>query len=179
MMHQLSPPWIKTIHLLTAYPTSHGKGQMSEWHCQTQHFLTCVCVWSLWHVVSGHSINENEADKFETSLFGKIEKRYDKWEILADAQIRYIDYKYEGLNTSNDLAQLSKDYMFFNPKVGLSYYLTGNSNFYIYGGIAHKEPNRDDFTDAAPGKIPNPERRINSELGYRYNSQTFQFTFNQ
>ena len=122
---------------------------------------------------------ENKANKFESSLFGKTEKRFNNIGLLADAQIRYIDYDYQGLNTSNVLAQLSKSYTFFNPKLGLSYYLNEMSSFYIYGGVAHKEPNRDDFTDAAPGKIPNAERLINSEIGFRFNTKKMKFVFNQ
>ena len=121
----------------------------------------------------------NEANKFESSVFLKGEKRFNNISVLADFQGRNIKYEYEGLNTTNDLTQLSKSYTFFNPKLGLSYYLNEISSFYLYGGVAHKEPNRDDFTDAAPGKLPNPERLINSEIGYRYTANKFQLTFNQ
>lgn len=122
---------------------------------------------------------ENEANKLESSIFGKAEKRFNNLELLIDAQLRYIDYEYQGLNSNSEPGQLSKNYLFVNPKLGLSYFVGKSGNFYIYGGIANKEPNRDDFTDAAPGKLPKHERLINSELGYRFNSQRLQFSFNQ
>ena len=50
----------------------------------------------------------NEANKFESSVFLKGEKRFNNISVLADFQGRNIKYEYEGLNTTNDLTQLSK-----------------------------------------------------------------------
>ena len=65
------------------------------------------------------------------------------------------------------------NYDFFNPKAGLMYDLNEKQKFYASFGIAQREPVRDDFTDADPGKTPKPEKLIDYEAGYEFRSSKF------
>ncbi len=60
---------------------------------------------------------------------------------------------------------------FFNPKLGISY-STKAGTLYASYGIAHREPIRDDYIDAAPGEKPEPETLGNFETGFEKNQYT-------
>jgi len=123
---------------------------------------------------------DNDADKQESSLFFKTEKNVGRFALLADLQIRQLHYSYIGLNQEKDPTRLSENFLFFNPKAGLTYFTdeSRTNNLYLFGGIANKEPNRDDFTDAAPGVLPRPERLYNGEAGYRFSGGKFNLQAN-
>ncbi len=91
---------------------------------------------------------------FTSSLFGFI-----------DLQYRRVGYEING--TDNDLRETNEkiDYNFFNPKVGITYEISRKASVYGSFAVAHREPNRSDFTDAITGAEPKPERLFNSELG--------------
>lgn len=91
--------------------------------------------------------------------------------IYGDLQIRTINYKITG--TDDDLRDIGQehDFFFFNPKAGLFYKLHSNGNLYASFAIAHREPNRDNYTDANPlGPDPVEERLYDYELGYNYDN---------
>ena len=57
--------------------------------------------------------------------------------------------------------------IFFNPKLGLTYYINDNSNVYASLAIGNKEPNRNDYTESTPDSRPKHENLKNLEMGYR------------
>ena len=57
-------------------------------------------------------------------------------------------------------------------------YSTKAGTFYASYGIAHREPIRDDYVDAAPGEKPEPERLGNFELGLRKSGTNFNYAVN-
>ena len=70
-----------------------------------------------------------------------------------------------------------RHFNFFNPKLGLSY-STKAGTLYASYGIAHREPIRDDYVDAAPGEKPEPETLGNLELGLRKSNTNFSYAVN-
>lgn len=93
----------------------------------------------------------------------------------ADMQYRFIDYKIKGKNDvwdwlNGDMQKLdiSKDFSFFNPKAGLFYQLTPNHNVFASVAVAHREPARNNYTDASFNEKPVAERMIDYEAGYTY-----------
>lgn len=112
---------------------------------------------------------DNPAKKQEASLFARSEFAFKKFNYFIDLQLRQLSYHYEGLDEAANPAILHKSFLFFNPKLGSSFLLKPDKPdyLYIYGGVANKEPNRDDFKDAAPGKTPRPERLYDFEFGYK------------
>ncbi len=95
----------------------------------------------------------------------------------GDIQYRTIRYKNGGLGSDLNLLDIDEAFDFFNPKVGISYNLN-LGNIYISYGIAHREPIRDDYTDAPDGEKPKPETLGNLEMGIRKSHPNYQYHVN-
>ncbi|HAD11180.1 MAG TPA: hypothetical protein DCF33_01955 [Saprospirales bacterium] len=89
-----------------------------------------------------------------------------------------MDYTFLGLN--NELAQVDQTVKlrFFNPKVGATYYINPSWQSYIFAGIGHREPNRDDFTQSSPQSRPKSEQMLNVELGARHSRENLKLAAN-
>ncbi|GAB4407921.1 MAG: TonB-dependent receptor [Bacteroidia bacterium] len=94
--------------------------------------------------------------------------------VYADMQVRKIGYtlgnpSLEGPGTDNDGQAIEGDfdYLFFNPKAGLTYLLSPRSHLYASWAVANREPVRSDFIDAPAGRTPLHETLYNWEAGYR------------
>jgi len=87
--------------------------------------------------------------------------------LFADIQIRAINYSTSGVD--NDLVSYDTggDYLFINPKFGLSYQLSQNNMLYASYAIGNREPVRSDFIDAPGGKTPDHETLHNLETGIK------------
>ena len=99
--------------------------------------------------------------------------------LYGDLQYRFIDYRIKGQNDTwdwiNDTMQdlnIHEKFPFFNPKVGLSYRIHPESTVYGSFAVAHREPNRNNYTDAGINETPQPERLQDYELGYKYSGRT-------
>jgi len=92
----------------------------------------------------------------------------------ADLQLRALRYSFVGLDQGGQALDQTVHYRFFNPKFGATYRLNHLSMVYLRYGIAHKEPTRKEFTDSTPDSRPRPERLNNLELGWRFESETWQ-----
>jgi iron complex outermembrane recepter protein len=98
--------------------------------------------------------------------------------LYVDLQLRNIDYSIGGFDDNlKDITQ-HHTYSFFNPKVGLTYDLNDKQKIYASFGIAQREPDRSNFTDADSGKIPRPEKLYDYEGGYEFRSSKFLFRGN-
>jgi iron complex outermembrane recepter protein len=134
----------------------------------------------------GGSMNENfykgKSTKKEVSVYLKTIYSVSKSiEAYVDLQGRFINYqgKGEDLNSGAYLPyDFNLQYNFFNPKAGLTYQLTTNSNVYGYLGVAHREPVRNDIIQASANSLPKPEQLINYELGYRKSWKKSAITLN-
>ncbi|HEX7754675.1 MAG TPA: TonB-dependent receptor plug domain-containing protein [Niabella sp.] len=95
---------------------------------------------------------------------------------FADLQYRNVVYTIDGFREDTSI-HISNTYHFFNPKIGLSYFMNhhnnGSSKIYASYAIANKEPNRDDF-EAGLSEQPRPEHLQDIEAGYQYNAHFFQ-----
>jgi iron complex outermembrane receptor protein len=106
--------------------------------------------------------------------------------IYGDFQFRNINYTLDGidyeLDGNGNLRTLDQNhvYKFFNPKAGVLYDINNNSNTYISYAIAHREPTRTMFKDAAedPSKTPLPEKLIDYEAGYNYRNRNIAANIN-
>jgi len=94
--------------------------------------------------------------------------------LYGDIQYRNVDYTLSGID---------KDfvYNFFNPKGGFSWNFNSRSAAYASLAVAHKEPSRSDIKEAikaGEGERILPERMLDWEFGYKYNSSFFAFSAN-
>jgi iron complex outermembrane recepter protein len=96
-----------------------------------------------------------------------------KLTLYADLQYRHVNYVLDG--SLDDLRTIDQKHLFdfINPKAGVYYDISDNQNVYFSFGIANREPSRDNYKDADPGQIPNPERLYDYELGYNLNLKNF------
>jgi iron complex outermembrane receptor protein len=119
----------------------------------------------------------NTTVKDDANLFAKASWTVARGlSLYADLQYRHISHRIAGTNDNYDWREgveamqtldVDKTYRFFNPKVGVYYDITPRHAVYASVAVAHKEPTRNDFTDAAFGSSPRPERLLDYELGYK------------
>ena len=95
----------------------------------------------------------------------------------VDLQFRFINYEFLGVNNEGIPLDQTVSHQFFNPKIGLQYKHRNNQKTYFSTAVAHREPNRNDYTEGIPGSWPQPERLINTELGWGKNSKNCQMPF--
>ncbi len=118
----------------------------------------------------------NNADKNDASLYVKYtEKLGDHLQSFIDLQARNIDYTIRGFRNNPSLT-VEKNYTFFNPKAGLTYFKKNTQAFVSYARAA-KEPNRDDF-EANPNEQPKAEKLNDFEAGVEQNFKTISWGVN-
>jgi iron complex outermembrane recepter protein len=115
---------------------------------------------------------QGTGNKKDLNTFLKINYNLtDRMNLYADLQFRDIYYSIGGFDENlKDVTQNHK-YNFFNPKTGLVYNLDEKQKVYASLGIARREPARDNFTDADPGKTPVPEKLSDYEAGYEFHTK--------
>lgn len=127
-----------------------------------------------------HRWYENDGDKTDFNIYAKAKYLlFDKLNAYIDLQYRNINYSIDGID--DDLRNITQNHKFefFNPKLGLFYQVNDLHSNYLTFGIANREPNRSNYTDADPGKpLPKPETLYNIELGYNYKSTNTYFSSN-
>ena len=127
---------------------------------------------------------EDKAHKTDLSSFVKANYEVARGlNIFADLQYRFIDYRIAGTidhfikdSQGAMVAQtidLKKTFNFLNPKAGIFYQFAPQHHVYGSIAVAHREPNRKNYTDVTPKDYPRAERLTDYELGYGFRSHTF------
>lgn len=130
---------------------------------------------------SDHEYYANDAIKDDVNVYAKATYEVATGlNLFADLQYRHVEYSIDGNNDNYDwinsqMQKLNVDdkYDFFNPKAGLQYTLNDRNKFYASFAVAHKEPTRNNYTDAKFNTTPMSERLFDYELGYNYLSPRF------
>src|SRR5690625_1977863 len=121
---------------------------------------------------------DNIGNKNEFNLFSKLTWAInDQFSAFADIQYRNITYKTEGPYEGENFI-FKDEFNFFNPKVGLTYQLSNQHQFYFSFAQANREPTRGDYKTALLGnqsdaEYPKSEQLNDFELGWRLNSENF------
>lgn len=116
---------------------------------------------------------DSDAEKYDHSVFVKGLYHINKyWSAFGDIQYRYVHFKTDGINDKWDeggqqMLDVNKRYHFANPKVGLSYQRDGHAAYLSYA-LAHREPERNNFTDNGSYPAPKHETLHDLEAGYGY-----------
>jgi iron complex outermembrane receptor protein len=116
----------------------------------------------------------NTGKKADYSAYAKLNSQ------LSASLNAYLDLQYRGINYtiqgSDDKAgervEVDKRWNFFNPKAGLNF-RRGAHNAFVSFSVANREPNRDNFTEAAPDERPRHETLYDYEAGYSFRSPSF------
>lgn len=122
----------------------------------------------------------NTGRKFDANIYGRADVNIsDRLSVYADMQLRRVRYSIRGASDNFDWAKnrpadldIMRRYTFFNPKAGVTY-THGDHRLFASVSVAHKEPVRDNFTDADSLHYPNPERLIDWELGWRFDTKFY------
>ncbi|MCX6306970.1 MAG: TonB-dependent receptor [Bacteroidetes bacterium] len=121
----------------------------------------------------------NTGLKKDFNIYGKANLRlFKKVSLFADLQYRQVRYKMEG--TLDNLLTLDQDHLFnfFNPKGGIFVELNKQHDLFFSLGVANREPSRNNYKDADPGKMPTNETLFDYELGYSCKLSNFTATAN-
>jgi iron complex outermembrane receptor protein len=120
----------------------------------------------LWYIGTGNKKDLNTFMKINYLLTNSLT-------LYTDLQLRNINYSIGGFDENlKDVTQKHK-YNFFNPKAGMLYDLDEKQKVYASFGVSQREPDRDNFTDADPGKTPRPEKLFDYEAGYELHLSKF------
>ena len=126
---------------------------------------------------------DSNAKKLDGNAFLKAAYYFDDhWDMFAEVQYRHVGYKTDGYNDkfidnkdgtySKQNLDINKKYDFFNGKVGFNYRIGQHR---IYGSLAqaHREPERNNFTDNSNYPAPKAEQLLDTEVGYQFENSNF------
>lgn len=121
----------------------------------------------------------NKGEKTDYNGYVKANYRFGRYfNGYADLQYRGIDYSIRGSDDkASDRLEVNKHWDFFNPKVGLNFQ-TGPHHAFVSFSVAHREPNRDNYTEAGPEERPVSERLFDYEAGYTFTHPRFRLGAN-
>jgi iron complex outermembrane receptor protein len=128
-------------------------------------------VWTQNYVPSPNRYYDNYGNKDDVNFYTKASYNItSQLNLFADLQYRMVFYE----ATSVKFSDVNDTFRFFNPKAGVNYQLDSKNSFYGFLGVANKEPRRDDYES---GSVK-PERLIDYELGWKYNTQKVKISAN-
>ncbi len=122
---------------------------------------------------------KNTGNKTDLNNYFKINfsgiKGLNLW---ADIQYRTIHYAIDGIH--DDLRDISQNrsFNFINPKVGISFNISKNSNAYFSFATAGREPSRSDFRDADDDEHILSETLYDFESCFKYFTKNYAFDLN-
>lgn len=121
------------------------------------------------NIIPGYEWYRNNGLKDEFNIYGKVNAVVSgSLSAFLDLQLRHISYRFEG--PDDDMKDLtdSHRFLFFNPKAGLFWSNGSGSQAFLSAAVAHREPTRADYKDAAgdPAATPGRERLTDFEGGY-------------
>ena len=128
-------------------------------------------VWTQYYVPSNNRYYSTFGNKDDVNVYGKISQGIgSKFNIFADMQYRLVYYQANGVQATD----VNDTFRFFNPKVGANFKINLSNSIYAYAGVANKEPRRDDYENEST----KPERLIDFELGWKYNTNKVKVSAN-
>mgnify|MGYP001944365935 CR=1 FL=1 len=90
---------------------------------------------------------DDRSQKDEVSVFGKIQQEWGDFEFFGDVQLRAIQISFtpDPDFLGQDPAIPNRNYLFINPKVGVTYSMNDNWQLYASYGKSGREPTRFDI----------------------------------
>lgn len=108
---------------------------------------------------------DNRGTKTDGNVYGRLTLDLAKGlTAFVDLQYRHVRYTINGFRDNPNLS-VDENFHFFNPKGGFTYTHPKGHRWYLYYGMASKEPNRVDYETPA-AEIPKHETLRDLELGY-------------
>ncbi|TDB60793.1 TonB-dependent receptor [Arundinibacter roseus] len=121
----------------------------------------------------------NQGIKKDFNLYAKVYYQLtEKLNAFGDVQVRSVRHTVSGNDNQQRQHDFDQPFTFFNPKAGLNYQLSERSTAYVSYSIGNREPNRDDFTEAAADIVPKAETLRDLEAGFRTQTNRLAFSAN-
>jgi iron complex outermembrane receptor protein len=181
----ITQKWLKNDFYGFTYSLSYKRNRINSvigggWNQYTGlHFGDIIWAKTVTYDGDFYRWYQGTGDKKDLNTFLKINYSVtDKLNLYADLQFRGINYSIAGFNDNLKNVTQNHKYYFFNPKTGLVYNINEKQKIYGSFGISQREPDRSNFTDADPGRIPRPEKLYDYEAGYQFSSSRFMFRGN-
>lgn len=138
------------------------------------HYGKVIWVKNIMNLDPDHEYYRSNGDKLDYNAFAKLNVMLTKGlNGYVDLQYRGIDYRMKGVDDKAGMLDIHKNYNFFNPKLGLNYAFAKNHNAFVSFSIANREPNRNNFTEAAENERPTYETLYDYEAGYEFRTDRF------
>lgn len=138
------------------------------------HYGKVIWVKNIMNLDPDHEYYRSNGDKLDYNAFAKLNVLLTEGlNGYVDLQYRGIDYRMKGEDDKAGMLDIHKNYNFFNPKFGLNYAFAKNHNAFVSFSIANREPNRNNFTEAAENERPTFETLYDYEAGYEYRTDRF------
>lgn len=138
------------------------------------HYGKVIWVKNIMNLDPDHEYYRSNGDKLDYNAFAKLNVMMTKGlNGYVDLQYRGIDYRMKGEDDKAGMLDIHKNYNFFNPKLGLNYAFAKNHNAFVSFSIANREPNRNNFTEAAENERPTFETLYDYEVGYEFRTDRF------
>lgn len=138
------------------------------------HYGKVIWVKNIMNLDPDHEYYRSNGDKLDYNAFAKLNVMLTKGlNGYVDLQYRGIDYRMKGEDDKAGMLDIHKNYNFFNPKLGLNYAFAKNHNAFVSFSIANREPNRNNFTEAAENERPTYETLYDYEAGYEFRTDRF------
>ena len=135
------------------------------------HFGDLIWGQNLGEVLPNHRFYENQGIKKEGSFFAKATQTLSEgFTGFIDLQLRSIGYQVSGQIAGPASFSVDDNFVFFNPKAGLTYDVASGQKLYFSYAKAQREPNRTDYENGNP----KPEKLDDFELGWRINTPKLQ-----
>lgn len=178
--------WLDNLFTGSVYSFTFHAGQKNTFitggglnYYEGNHFGKVIWTGAPGQNTFDHEYYRNKAIKKDINHYAKYSGYVgSSLMIFADLQCRFIDYRFEGYNANFVSAEQKVNYLFFNPKFGLTYFLKENSNLYLSYAKSGREPVRDDFVNSSPQSRPKAEILHNTEAGWRYFGKKTRFSIN-
>jgi iron complex outermembrane recepter protein len=130
-------------------------------------------------IPEGYRYYFNRGNKRDFTIFWKTSYQFiSALTGFIDVQYRRIDYVANGVENDLNNFDFNVYYNFFNPKIGLTYSVKPDQQWYASYGIGNREPVRSDFVDAITGSLPKPETLGNLEAGWRMRKSNLALNIN-
>ncbi|MEQ9263237.1 MAG: TonB-dependent receptor [Owenweeksia sp.] len=90
---------------------------------------------------------DDRTQKDEVSVFGKVQQEWGKFELFGDVQVRAVQISFspDPVFLGENPSIPNRNYLFINPKIGVTYEANDNWQLYASYGKSGREPTRFDI----------------------------------
>ena len=151
----------------------------SAFHVYSGNHLGKIVAWDINSEINpANSYYNNDGSKNDGTTFVKLNYSLEKLSFFGDLQYRFVSYSVVGRDDDLVVHDFQDNLHFINPKLGLSYMINEENQFYASASAGSREPDRNDYLSVPEGTFPNPERMIDYELGLRSRYEKLAFGVN-